>query len=116
MADDPDKPYARCLVCDTVLPTPADAQQHSNDTMTPVDNEPGVVARAHRMRILNPTPLELAENDVRYEVDRAIERCCGELWSDVERGEHSRDDVTKALAYYPDFAEVWDEWVREADS
>lgn len=112
MSAEVEKPYARCLTCDLVLPTPDEARQHSQDSMEPVTGEGSVIARGHSYRIVNPTPEERAASQVRREVEDAVLRCMEDLDTMVYRGRLTVDQVREGLRDYPDFRDAWDEYVE----
>jgi hypothetical protein len=106
--------YAVCAQegCKVALPTPEDAREHIDATMTPTGATTGVTATAHSYRILNPTPEEKAQRAVDRIVQTATERACEDLDSEIQSGRVQPDDVRTALSRYPDFSDEWDAWTE----
>jgi hypothetical protein len=110
-----ERPYAKCNDCEQVLITPEDAQQHGEDTMTPVEGEGAIKARGHSRHVLNPTREQVVASMVDYAVERAMESFFNDIDNDVHRGRLTTEEVTKALRGWPDFSDGWEEWVREGE-
>lgn len=108
-----EKPYAVCKTCGVDLPTPDDASRHAKETMQPIDGT--VNARSHTWQVINPTPQELAEREVRWVVEGALTDFCFELDRLIERGKVTREQVTEALRGYSDFADSWEDWEENSD-
>jgi hypothetical protein len=109
--------YAVCVEegCGIALPTPEDAEKHGKETMRATGDVTGVTARGHARRILNPTREQQADRAVGYEIERATERAFEALDREIEAGRLTRAEVTKAMRYYPDFADGWAEWNADAE-
>ena len=103
------EPYARCRDCSVVAENQADARQHMNETHGSKGNS------SHSMSITNPTRPERIESGVRLKVDHAISEAMDDLDRLVARGETTDDEIKEALRWYPDFADAWDEFVKEGD-
>lgn len=126
----PNLPYATCSSCGIELPTKAEADQHMNETVAPVSDKSGVIARGHRVSITNQTRegrvqaqinsiLERAVEDNPgiidtqcWEIeitDEAVEQATEELLAAVERGDVAYSEVTRVLKRQPQFIEAWRE-------
>jgi len=115
------QPYGICTTdgCGVEFADREEMRAHQDATLAPT-GEPGVVARSHGARIVNPTPEEVAENAARRAVGRAIEDAQEQAFADLDReislGYATEEAVTKELRYYPDFSDGWDEYRAGADS
>jgi ribonucleotide reductase alpha subunit len=113
------QPYAICTTegCDVEHVDREAMREHQKQTMAPT-GEPGVVARSHSSRVVNPTPEEIVERAARSAVNRALEDAQERAFDDLDReirsGRVTEAAVTKELRYYSDFADGWDEYRREA--
>jgi len=109
------QPYAICTTdgCDVEHADREAMREHQKQTMAPT-GEPGVVARSHSSRVVNPSPEEVAENAARRAVTRAIEDAQERAYDDLDReirsGYVTEEAVTKELRFYSDFADGWDEY------
>lgn len=110
--------YAVCTRegCRIALPTPEDARKHGNDTMEPTGATTGVTARGHGYSVLNPTRDEQVTRMVGFEIDQATTRAFEALDSMVDEGRLTREEITKALRWYPDFSDGWSEWNQDGAS
>ena len=107
------QPYAKCQDCGIDLADRDAVTAHGRDTMAPT-NELGVVARGHRVSIVNPTDEERRVSRVRVALGDALDRACEELWDDVERGYFTADEV-KAEIWAFDLDIAWDEYVAGSE-
>lgn len=112
-------PYAICTTdgCGVEHADREAMREHQKQTMAPT-GEPGVVARSHSSRVVNPTPEEVKQSIIRHTVGRAITDAQGRAFGDLDReirsGRVTEEDVTAELRNYPDFDDAWDEYRREA--
>lgn len=115
----PTQPYAICTTegCGVEHAHREAMREHQKATMA-LTGEPGVVARSHSSRVVNPTPEEARQSLIRYTVGRAIEdaqqRAFDDLDREIQSGRVTEEDVTAELRNYPDFDDAWDEYRREA--
>lgn len=113
------QPYAICTTdgCGVEHADREAMREHQKATMAPT-GEPGVVARSHSSRVVNPTPEEVKQSIIRHTVGRAITDAQGRAFGDLDReirsGRVTEEDVTAELRNYPDFDDAWDEYRREA--
>ena len=109
--------YAVCSDCGVDLPTPQDAHEHSQATMTPTGATSGVTARGHGYRVINPTPEEKARRIVDREVGDAMEQARENAFEGLDReiraGRITEGEVSEHIRYYDGFADEWAEWVAD---
>lgn len=106
----PDVAYAICGTCDITLPTEADGNAHMDET---IQQHGG---RSHQIRITNPTRERRIRRAVGSHVADAVDDACNEFERMVERGDVTAEEITEAIAFHPDFADAWDEYLSEIDS
>lgn len=104
--------YAKCADCDVDLADRDAVSAHGRKTMAPT-GEQGVVARGHRVNIVNPTDEERRAGRVRWAIGDALERLYERLHEAVERNEFTAADV-KAEMWAFDLADGWDDYAAEA--
>lgn len=105
--------YAKCVDCGIDLVDRAAVTAHGSETMAPT-GEVGVIARGHRVSIVNPTDEERRASRVRSEVGYALDRLYEELDECVQRADVTAADVRDNLWMF-DLRDGWDEYVAEAD-
>lgn len=102
----PGQPYGECSDCGISLETQADAREHMSATA------PGVgLGSSHGVRVTNAPREDRIRRAVSYAVDDAITEAMEDIHRIVERDGATPDELTAALAAYPDFADAYDEWV-----
>lgn len=110
--------YAECTNCDETFADREAARAHASATLA-ATGVPGIAARGHAYRVVNPTPEEQAASRARYTVDRAIEDAQQSAFEDLDRairrGNVTEESITDALRWYSDFADAWDEWRKDGD-
>lgn len=105
--------YAKCVDCGVDLADRAAVTAHGSETMAPT-GEQGVVARGHRVSIVNPTEDERRESRLRMHIGDALNDLYDDLYERVERGEFTAEEFGKAMWPF-DLRDGWDEYVAEAD-
>lgn len=106
-----EKPYATCQDCGVDLADRDAVTAHGRDTMAPT-GEPGIVARGHRVSIVNPTEAEQRASRVRMSVTDALDSAYEDIYDRVERGEFTAAEVTENLWMF-DLRDGWDDYVAE---
>jgi hypothetical protein len=106
--------YATCQDCGVDLADRDAMTAHFRDTSAPT-GEPGVTARSHRVRVVNPTEAEQQARQVRLRVQDALDEAFDALYEWVQRGDFTAAEVTKELSYF-DLPDGWDEYVAEGES
>lgn len=101
------EPYGRCAVCGLKVADRAAASEHGQETMTPTGAETGVVARGHRIHVLNPPRENLVDRAVSSVVDEAVVEAVNHLLGMLGDDGLSEDEVTSSLSSYPDFLDGW---------
>lgn len=122
--------YAVCETCQVDLDDQPSAREHMSATVAPVSGEPGVTARGHRIRIINPTRSERVQRQVEQILTDAVEEEPGEvdirsreleiteaavelavekLQEAVERGDAAHGEITEALRHQMEFLDAWRE-------
>lgn len=108
------QPYATCQDCGVDLADRDAVTAHGRETMAPT-GEVGVIARGHRVSIVNPTEAERRASRVRSEVGYLLDNLYDDLYERVERGDFTASDVTDNLWPF-DLRDGWDEYVSEAEA
>lgn len=126
----PCQPYARCMSCSAVLETKDAASEHMSSTVEAVDNptRSGIIARGHRLHVVNRTRAERIKSHVEAVVtaaverypgtpnivlrelpvsDEAVEQAMDDLDEDVHHGHLTDAEVFLALAGQPEFLAAW---------
>jgi hypothetical protein len=109
-----DRPYGKCQDCDIDLADRDAVTAHGRETMAPT-NESGIIARGHRVRIINPTEAEQRASTVRMRLGDALDDACESLYERVERGEFTAAEVSEHLWMF-DLRDQWDDYVAEAEA
>lgn len=110
------QPYAKCNDCDATAADRDEMNEHLDGTLEEAKKTtPGLSGyRGHSMRVVNPTREEAEQARQRGLVSRAVEDALDtaveRLDDDVYRGYITKEQVREHLAYFPDFAEAWDEY------
>jgi hypothetical protein len=105
--------YAKCVDCGVDLADRDALTAHGSETMAPT-GEVGVVARGHRIRIVNPTEAEQRESRLRMHIGDALDDLYEALYERVEREEFTAEEFSKAMWVF-DLRDGWDDYVSEAD-
>jgi hypothetical protein len=108
-----EKPYGKCQDCGIDLADRDAVSAHGRETMAPT-GEPGIVARGHRVSIVNPTEGEMRASRVRIRVADALSEAVESIYESVERGEFTADEVSAELWAFP-LEDAWDDYVAEVD-
>jgi hypothetical protein len=106
-------PYASCQDCGIALADRDAVTAHGSATMAPT-GEPGIVARGHRVSILNPTEPERRASRARMHIGDALLAAYEHLYDRAERHEITVDEI-KAELWAFDFGDGWDEFLEEVD-
>lgn len=104
----PDGDYGVCAQCGINLATQDEANAHMSATFE--DAKAQGHSRGHGVQVLNPDRKARIEREVGGVVDRAIQRAMDDLDDLVSRRHVSAEEVRKALTWYTDFQEAWDEY------
>lgn len=107
-----EKPYGKCQDCGVDLADRDAVSAHGRETMAPT-GEPGIVARGHRVSIVNPTDAERRAGRVRACIADALEDAYEDLYRYVERGEFTAADVTAEMWVF-DLRDGWDDYAAGA--
>lgn len=105
--------YAKCKDCDAEFPDRDTMSSHLHDTIAPT-GEPGLIARGHQARVINPTEAEQRESRATWAISSALDTLYEELYEEVERGRCTAEEITKVMWKF-DLRDGWDEYVAEAD-
>lgn len=116
------EPYGRCAVCGLGLADRAAASDHGRETMVPTGAGTGVIARGHRIHVLNPPREDLVSRAVSSVVDDAVVEAVNHLLGMLGDDGLSEEEVTSSLSSYPDFLDEWQnalfdeegDWAAEA--
>lgn len=101
-------PYAQCVHCDEEFGNAIDAGAHRMATL----EGPPSKRVSHTTRVVNPTPEEIAQNNLEREIDDAIDDMLCKLGRSVDRGRVSADAVRSGLERYG-LEDAWDEFLTE---
>lgn len=111
-----EKVYAKCQECGVDLADRDAVSAHGKETMAPTPTSEvfstGVVARGHRVSIINPTETEKRASRVRRAVSDALETAYEEIFEGVERQEFTAAEVTANLWMF-DLHDGWANYVGE---
>lgn len=107
MSSEPTGPYGSCITCGADMPTKADSNEHLSATF---DGTSG-----HRVQILNPPREDRIRRRIESKVDEAVTEFIYEIQDAIDREEFTEAEVTDALKLFPDFADAWDEVLREIE-
>lgn len=105
--------YAKCQDCGADLADRETVTAHGRDTLAPT-GEPGLVARGHRVSIVNPTEAEVRVRRLRLRISDALDSAYEDLYDCVERGEFTAAEVRQSLWMF-DLADGWDEYAAGDD-
>ena len=105
----PGQPYGACNACPLTFDTEDAANQHMRQTMGEA-KERGETPRSHSVTITNPPRGQRIRSRVGSIVDNAITDAMSTLDRLVDRGDVTEDEITEALRFWPDFADVREEW------
>lgn len=108
-----DKPYAKCQECSAEFADRDAVSAHGRDTMTPT-GEAGIVARGHRVSIVNPTEAEQRASRVRMRIEDALQSAYEDLYELVEKGDFTAAEVAAEMWVF-DLRDGWDDYVAEGD-
>jgi hypothetical protein len=108
----PDEPYGKCMDCGAALTTEADSRAHMSSTFKQSTSQS---SSSHRVRITNPSRPERIRREMARIVDDALYDAMEALDRLTGRAELTDNEVAEALRMWPDFADAWDEHVREGE-
>lgn len=103
----PGHPYGECDDCGITLQTQADGREHMTATNPGLNQGP-----SHRISITNAPREDRIRGAVSSVVDDAITESMEDFERLVERDGVTAEELTAALASYPDFADAYFEWVQ----
>lgn len=105
---EPDQPYGKCTDCNLELPTEEDAAAHRKATAGSIRTPGRSYKATHATRATNPGRQERLRQEVRREVESAIEDLMAELARLVEDQDATKDEIATALSdCYVDLAHDW---------
>lgn len=107
-------PYAKCQECDAEFADRAAVTAHGQETMTPT-GEQGIVARGHRVSIVNPTEAERRQSRLRLYISDALDDLYETLYERVERQGFTAEEFSEAMWVF-DLRNGWDDYVAEAEN
>lgn len=105
--------YAKCVDCGIELADRDAITAHGRETMAPT-GETGIVARGHRVSIVNPTEAERRESRLRMHIADALDDLYDALYERVDRDEFTAEEISKAMWVF-DLRDGWDDYASEND-
>lgn len=106
---DPGKPFGQCSSCSLVIETEDDSRRHMQETFEKTETS----ARSHSIRITNPSRASRIRSRMESLVEDAIERAMENIDRLVQREDITEAEATEALRMWPDFADGWQEYVKD---
>lgn len=104
-------PYGTCRTCQTDFETKEMAEAHMSQTHDEARKNGGT--RGHTISVTNPERPERIRGAVSVHVESAMDSFCQNIDDIVQAGYATEEELTKAMAFWPDFQEAWENWVAE---
>lgn len=108
-----EKPYGKCQDCGIDLADRAAVSVHGRETLAPT-SQPGVTARGHRVRIVNPTEEEQRARWISTRISDALDSAYEDLYESVERGKCTAAEISAEMWKF-DLRDGWDDYVSGAE-
>ena len=106
-----DTTYGKCQDCNVDLADRDAVTTHTRDTVAPT-GEQDVVARGHRVLIVNPTEEERRASQARMHLRDAIDSAYEDLSECVERGDLTAAEIAAEMWAF-DLEDGWDAYMAE---
>lgn len=108
------EPYGACRDCDGVFSTKEKAHKHMSETHELARRDGG--NHGHSVSIRNPERPERIERAIGGIVSDVMDDFCNQV-DDLINDEHiTEEEATKAMRFYADFQEAWENWPAESRS
>jgi hypothetical protein len=100
----PGEKFGTCLTCKIDLLTEEDSKNHVNETIKASPDH-----RSHSYVVLNPSREEKIKRAVSSIIDSAIQDALEDVDDLVYRNDATEEEITKALRFYDNFSEYWED-------